>query len=59
MGVNNIENHMGDMRCTTFSTDMEQMVELGENDERFEWFMMPLTDETGHCSKGVTSHSPR
>ncbi|KAK2159702.1 hypothetical protein NP493_1697g00009 [Ridgeia piscesae] len=45
LGVNNSQTPMSDMRCrTTFYTALGRllMVELGEDEERFERFMMPL-----------------
>ncbi len=48
LGVNNVSNQMNDMRCrTTFYTALGRllMVELGEDEERFERFMLPLTGQ--------------
>ncbi|KAI0211191.1 Exportin-7 [Lamellibrachia satsuma] len=45
LGVNNTQTPMNDMRCrTTFYTALGRllMVELGEDEERFERFMLPL-----------------
>ncbi|KAK2166427.1 hypothetical protein LSH36_39g09000 [Paralvinella palmiformis] len=49
LGVNNVQSQMNDMRCRTmFYTALGRllMVELGEDEERFERFMVPLTAET-------------
>ena len=46
LGVNSVPTPINDMRCrTTFYTALGRllMVELGEDEERFERFMMPLT----------------
>ena len=49
LGVNNTGTTMNDMRCrTTFYTALGRLllVELGEDEERFDRFMLPLT---GKC----------
>lgn len=46
LGVSNNGNQLNETRCwTTFYTALGRllMVDLGEDDERFERFMMPLT----------------
>jgi len=46
LGVNNAGSQLNDMRCrTTFYTALGRllMVELGEDEEKFEQFMLPLT----------------
>ena len=48
LGVNNAGTTMNDMRCrTTFYTALGRLllVELGEDEERFERFMLPLTGD--------------
>ena len=54
LGVNNAGTTINDMRCrTTFYTALGRLllVELGEDEERFERFMLPLT------GKETDSHS--
>ena len=54
LGVNNAGTTINDMRCrTTFYTALGRLllVELGEDEERFERFMLPLT------GKEIDSHS--
>ena len=56
LGVTNSTHQLSDMRCrTTFYTALGRllMVELGEDEERFERFMMPLT---GGWKKIMTSN---
>lgn len=49
LGVNTNSNIMADMRCrTTFYTALGRLllVDLGEDEEKFDQFMLPLTGET-------------
>jgi len=52
LGVNNIQGPATNMHCrTTFYTALSRllMVELGEDEEKFERFMLPLRGKPSRC----------
>lgn len=59
LGINNTSTPMADMRCrTTFYTALGRLllVDLGEDEEKFDQFMMPLTGERQRqmfCLQGI------